>query len=115
MEQLDFVDENLYNKCQPFQQYLKEQGSILFEEIQENLFRCVQLEEFGQVFSIWTRKLNDFLVLFRFHFTKNDHLKLIHFYLSILSMTNVNIENIRESFELLHNLLKFVSFFQNLP
>lgn len=115
MDQSNLVDENLYNKSNPFRDYLKEQGPILFDEIRENLFRCVQLEEFGQIFSIWTKKLKDFLVLFRLHFTKNDHLKLIHLYLSILSMNNIPIENIKESFDILYNLLKFAQFFWKFP
>ena len=113
MDEVNLVDENLYNKSNPFSEYLKEQGSILFNEIRENLFQCVHAEEFGQIFSIWTKKLKEFLFLFRFHFTKNDHLKLIHLYLSILSMNNVNIENIKESFDILYTLLKFVQFFEN--
>jgi hypothetical protein len=45
---------NIYNKYSPFSKPIKQQASILFDEIRENLSRTIQLSELDAGFSIWS-------------------------------------------------------------
>ena len=102
---------NIYNKYSPFHESIKQQSFALFNEIRENLSRTVQLGELEPGFSVWSNKLTRFISLYGFHFTKVDHLKLINFYLSILSITDLNFVHVQTCFDLLYRLLRFVFHF----
>jgi hypothetical protein len=106
---------NIYNKHSPFHESIQKQGSALFDEIRENLSRTIQLGELEPGFSVWSSKLKRFISLYGFNFTKVDHLKLIDFYLSILSITDMNYLHVQTCFEMLYELLRFVFdiFFRN--
>jgi hypothetical protein len=106
---------NIYNKYSPFSETIKHQSSILFDEIRENLSRTIQLGELMPGFSIWSTKLRRFIELYGFNFTKIDHLKLIHFYLSILSITDLSYVNVHTCFDMLYRIMRFViDFFFNI-
>jgi proteasome activator subunit 4 len=100
---------NIYNKFSPFYEFINEQSSMLFDEIRENLSRTIQLGELDPGFTIWSNKLKRFVALYGFNFTKVDHLKLINFYLSILSITNLNYRYVEICFDMLSELMRFVS------
>ncbi len=100
---------NIYNKFSPFYEFINEQSSMLFDEIRENLSRTIQLGELEPGFTIWSYKLKRFLAFYDFNFTKVDHLKLINFYLSILSITNLNYLSVEICFDMLYQLMRFVS------
>jgi hypothetical protein len=102
---------NIYNEYLPFHQLIKQQGFELFNEIREHLSQAIQLAELEPGFSFWSNKLEQFISLYGFYFTKNDHLKLIQFYLSILSINNLNYSNVKICFDMLAELMKFVFFF----
>jgi hypothetical protein len=99
---------NIYNKYSPFYESIKRQSSILFDEIRENLSRTIQLSELNPGFSVWSNKLREFILLYGFNFTKTDHLKLINFYLSILSITDLNYTHVQACFDMLYELMRFV-------
>ena len=99
---------NLYNKYSPFYDAIKRQSAALFDEIRENLSRTIRFGELEPGFSIWSKKLKHFLSIYEFSFTKNDHLKLIQFYLSILSIPDLNYVHVQISFDMLYELLRFV-------
>ncbi len=102
---------NIYNKYSPFHESIKQQSFALFDEIRENLSRTIQLGELEPGFSIWSNKLQRFISLYGFNFTKTDHLKLIHFYLSILSITDLNYIHVQTCFDMLYELMRFVFVF----
>ncbi len=102
---------NIYNKYSPFYEMIKRQSAMLFEEIRENLSRTIQLGELEPGFSIWSNKLKQFISLYGFSFTKSDHLKLINFYLSIFSITDLNYIHVQICFDGLYELLRFVFLF----
>jgi hypothetical protein len=110
----DLQKPNIYNKYLPFYESIKEQTSKLFEEICENLSRIIQLQELQPGFPLWSSKLQQFLSLYGFSFTKPNHIKLIHFYFSILSIQNLNYVIAKICFDILAQLLWFVliSFFR---
>jgi proteasome activator subunit 4 len=99
---------NIYNKFSPFNKFINEQSSILFDEIRENLSRTIQLGELEPGFTIWSIKLKQFLTIYGFNFTKVDHLKLINFYLSILSIIDLNYRYVEICLDMLFGLMRFV-------
>jgi hypothetical protein len=102
---------NIYNKCLPFHESIKRHSFVLFDEIRENLSRTIQLGELEPGFSVWSDKLKRFISLYGFHFTKVDHLKLINFYLSILSIIDLNYQHVKTCFDMLYELMQFVFHF----
>jgi hypothetical protein len=102
---------NIYNRYSPFHEPIKQQASKLFDEIRENLSRTIQLGELMSNFSIWSNKLERFISFYGFNFTKADHLKLIDLYLAILSITDLNYVDAEICFDMLYELLRFVSDF----
>jgi hypothetical protein len=99
---------NIYNKYSPFCQLIKQQAFKLFDEICENLSRTIQLGELQPGLSIWSEKLSRFLTIYGFHFDKINHLKLINFYLSILSINDLNYLHAQICFDMLYRLMRFV-------
>jgi hypothetical protein len=110
----DLQKVNIYNKYLPFYESIKRQSLQSFEEICENLSRIIQLKELQPGFPLWSSKLQQFISLYGFSFTKIDHIKLINFYLSILSIKNLNYINAKICFDLLAQLTGCVlrSFFR---
>jgi hypothetical protein len=104
---------NIYNKYSPFHESIKRQSAALFNEIRQNLSRTIQLGELEPGFSVWSNKLKQFISLYGFNFTKVDHLKLIDFYLSILSITDLNYVHVQICFDMLYKLMRFVFHFFN--
>lgn len=107
----NFVRSNIYNKYSPFNESIKKQSDLLFDEILKNLSLTIQLDELEPGFSVWSKKLKEFISLYGFSFSKIDHIKLINYYLSILSINNLNYQYVKICFDLLHELLRFVFFF----
>ncbi len=110
----DLQKPNIYNKYLPFYASIQRQSFESFEEICENLSRLIQLEELQPGFPLWSSKLQQFLSLYGFSFTKTNHLKLIHFYFSILSIKNLNYVNAKICFDILAQLTRcvLISFFR---
>lgn len=102
-----FQKPNIYNSYLPFYDSIQRQSIEAFEEIRENLSRIIQLRELRPGFSLWSSKLQQFISLYGFSFTKSDHLKLIHLYLSVLSITDLNFSNAKTCFDILDELLKY--------
>lgn len=107
---------NVYNQYSPFHEIIRQHSFALFDEIRENLSRTIQQDELEPGFSVWSKKLKQFISLYGFNFTKDNHLKLINFYLSILSITNLNFIHVQTCLDMLYDLLRFVfnSFHNNI-
>ncbi|CAF1939925.1 unnamed protein product [Rotaria magnacalcarata] len=97
---------NVYNRYLPFYDSIQRQAYEKFDEIRMHLSRIIQLREIRPGFSIWSSKLQQFISLYGYYFTKADHLKLIDFYLSILSIDNLSLTNVQICFNLLQVLLQ---------
>ena len=104
----DFQKANLFNKYLPFYPSIKQQSSESFEEICENLSRIIQAQELQPGFPLWTSKLQQFISLYGFHFTKSNHLKLIDFYLSVLAIKSLNLTNAKTCLDMLAQLTRCV-------
>jgi hypothetical protein len=104
----DLQKPNISNKYLPFYESINRQSSQSFEEICENLSRIIQLQELQPGFPLWSSKLQQFMSLYNFSFTKINHIKLIHFYLSILSIKNLSYINAKICFDLLAQLTRCV-------
>jgi hypothetical protein len=99
---------NIYNQYLPCYKSIKRQAFELFDEIRENLSRTIQLAELNPSLSYWSTKLDGFISNYGLHFTKIDHLKLIHFYLSILSINDLNFAHAKTCLNMLSELTRFV-------
>jgi hypothetical protein len=99
---------NVYNKFLPFYQTIEEQSLKSFDEICENLSRIIQLRELRPGFPLWSSKLQQFISLYGYSFTKRDHLKLIDLYLTVLSIPDLNFSNAKTCFDIIDELLKLV-------
>jgi hypothetical protein len=113
VDEMEISDDNLqkpniFNKYLPFYDSIKQQGYDLFEEICENLSRIIQLRELRPGFSHWSSKLQRFISLYGLHFTKAEHIKLIHLYVSILSINNLDFSHVKTCFDMLYDLMRFV-------
>ena len=102
----NFQKPNTYNQFLPFYQTIEQQSVESFEEIRENLSRIIQLRELRPGFPLWSSKLQQFISLYGFSFTKSDHLKLIRLYLSVLSIPDLNFSNAKTCFDILDELMK---------
>ena len=100
--------KNIYNKYLPFYETIKQQSVEAFKEICENLSRIIQLRELRPGFQLWSSKLQQFISLYGYSFTKSDHLKLINLYLSVLSIPDLNYSNAKTCFDIIDELLKLV-------
>ncbi|CAF4666080.1 unnamed protein product, partial [Rotaria magnacalcarata] len=105
MDDNNLQKPNVYNRYLPFYDSIQRQAYEKFDEIRMHLSRIIQLREIRPGFSIWSSKLQQFISLYGYYFTKADHLKLIDFYLSILSIDNLSLTNVQICFNLLQVLL----------
>lgn len=97
---------NVYNTFLPFYGTIERQSVAALKEICENLSRIIQLRELRPGFPLWSSKLQQFISLYGYAFTKKDHLKLIHLYLSVLSISDLNYSNAKTCFDIIDELLK---------
>lgn len=105
---MNFQKANVFNQYLPYSSAIYQQSLASFDEICENLSRLIQAQELQPGFPLWSSKLQQFLSLYGFSFTKAHHLKLIHFYLSILSIQDLNYIHAKISFDLIVQLTRFV-------
>lgn len=98
---------NIFNKYLPFYDSIQQQGYDLFDEIRENLSRIIQLRELRPGFSHWSSKLQRFISIYGLYFTKADHIKLIHLYLSILSIKDLDFSHVKTCLDMVHDLMRF--------
>ena len=101
---------NIFNKYVPFYDSINRQSYDLFGEIRENLSCIIQLRELRPGFSHWSSKLQRFLSHYGLNFTKVDHIKLIQFYISILTIEDLDFSHVKTCFDMLYELTKFVLF-----
>lgn len=104
----DLQRPNIYNQYLPCYQKIEQQASALFEEIRENLSRSIQLDEFRPGFVVWSYKLKEFISIYGFFFTKLDHVKIIQFYLSLLTINELSCMDASTCFDMLKELSKYV-------
>jgi len=119
VDEMEISDDNLqkpniFNKYLPFNDSIKQQGYDLFEEIRENLSRIIQLRELRPGFSHWSSKLQRFISLYGLYFTKTDHIKLIHLYLSILTINDLDFSHVKTCFDMLYDLMRFKFFIKSI-
>jgi hypothetical protein len=111
MDESSLQKPNVYNRYLPFYDSIQRQAYEEFDEIRMHLSRIIQLREIRPGFSIWSSKLQHFISLYGYYFTKANHLKLIDFYLCILSIDNLSLKDVQICFNLLEVLLGFVLLF----
>ncbi|CAF3253224.1 unnamed protein product [Rotaria sp. Silwood2] len=102
----DLQKPNIYNQYLPYYESIKRQRLESFKEICENLSRLIQSQELQPGFPLWSSRLQNFISLYGFSFTKTNHIKLINFYLSILSIKNLNYASANICFDTLTQLTR---------
>ncbi|CAF0736207.1 unnamed protein product [Didymodactylos carnosus] len=105
-EQKKLQKPNIFNKYLPYYENIKKQGFDSFNEICENLSRIIQLRELRPGFSHWSSKLQRFISLYGYYFTKEEHLRLVDFYLSILSIKDLDYSHVKTCFDMLYDLMR---------
>ncbi|CAF4633945.1 unnamed protein product, partial [Rotaria sp. Silwood2] len=70
----DLQKPNIYNQYLPYYESIKRQSLESFEEICENLSRLIQSQELQPGFPLWSSKLQNFISLYGFSFTKSNHI-----------------------------------------
>lgn len=108
MSDQNFQKANICNNYLPFYPSIKQQSSESFDEICENLSRIIQAQELQPGFPLWSSKLQQFISLYGFHFTKSNHLKLIHLYVSVLAIKSLNLSNAKTCLDILAQLTRCV-------
>ena len=105
---------NLFNQYLPFYSSIEHQIDQIFNEICENLSRLVQAEEFNPGFPLWSSKLQQFISFYGFHFSRDEHVRLIHLYLSVLSIPSLNLNTGKTCLDLLAQLIRFELHFRSI-
>ncbi|CAF1604147.1 unnamed protein product, partial [Adineta ricciae] len=97
---------DIYLRHLPCPESIPQQAFTFFEKIRENLSRTIQVGEYHPGFILWSKKLKEFISLYGFSFTKEDHIKLIKLYLSIISSTDISYSVAQICFDSLIELLQ---------
>ncbi|PIK56150.1 putative proteasome activator complex subunit 4 isoform X2 [Apostichopus japonicus] len=80
----------VYNKYLPYSDRLEEESQVIFREIKENLYRSVALRELKPGVVLWTNRLYVYVQIYGRKFSKEEHVALIHLYLELLQIPNLN-------------------------
>lgn len=105
---INLQDPDILIECLPFRESVKQHAVQSFDEIRKNLSRSVQQNELNPSFTIWSIALKDFIQCYGFYFVKADHVKLINFYFSILSIENLSYSHAEMCFDVLWKFLQCV-------
>ncbi|CAF1141433.1 unnamed protein product [Adineta ricciae] len=97
---------DIYLRHLPCPESITQQAFTFFEKIRENLSRTIQVGEYHPGFILWSKKLKEFISLYGFSFTRDDHIKLIKLYLSIISSTDISYSVAQICFDSLIELLQ---------
>lgn len=104
LKSLQKVD--IYVQQLPFFDQIKKCAFETFELIRKNLSESIALNEFRPGFSHWSNQLIVFIHEYGLFFTKQDHLKLIKLFLSVMLNEKVDLPTVDYCFNVLTELLK---------
>lgn len=104
LENLQKVD--IYTQQLPYFNQIKKSGFKEFEEIKRNIAECIILNEIRPGLVHWTNRLIIFIHEYGLFFTKEDHLKLIHLYMSLMINPEIDLPTVDLCFTVLVELLK---------
>jgi hypothetical protein len=91
----------------PFFEQIKANGFDSFTEIVRNLTESLVLNEIRPGFLHWTNRLIVFMHEFGLFFNKQDHLKLIKLYLSVVETPDIDLSTVDFCLNALIELLKY--------
>lgn len=97
---------DIYVQQLPFFDQIKKCAFETFELIRKNITEAIVLNEFRPGFSHWSNQLIVFIHEYGLFFTKQDHLKLIKLYLSVMLNERVDLPTIDYCLNVLTELLK---------
>lgn len=96
----------IYNRLLPYSDHIGDEAAKLLVEIKANLGRSVVLREVKPVTAAWTGHLNNYLKLYGYHFSKEDHVELVHLLLDLIVMPDLELGIIQKFAHTLGLLLK---------
>lgn len=79
----------IINELLPYSECLEEEANQLFGEIKLNLSIAVQKRDLWPGALFWTNRLTSFIKAYGFHFTKEDHINLVHFLFQLVTIPNL--------------------------
>ncbi|XP_065305913.2 proteasome activator complex subunit 4A-like [Dermacentor albipictus] len=96
----------VYNRLLPYSDQIDDEAAKLLAEIKTNLARSVMLREVKPATVSWTGHLNNYLKLYGYHFSKKDHVELVHLLLALIVIPDLELGIIQKLAHTLGLLLK---------
>jgi hypothetical protein len=94
----------------PYFDKIKANGFASFSDIKKNLSESLVLNEIRPGFLHWTNRLIVFIHEFGLFFGKEDHIKLIKLFLSVVETPDIDLSTVDFCFNALTELLKYFFF-----
>lgn len=95
-----------YNRLLPYGEQIADEAASLLAEIKANLARAVMLREVKPSAVAWTGHLNNYIKLYGYQFSKEDHVQLIHFMLELIVIPGLELNAVQKIAHTLGLLMK---------
>ncbi|KAK8767206.1 hypothetical protein V5799_006012 [Amblyomma americanum] len=96
----------IYNRLLPYSDHIDDEAAKMLAEIKTTLARSVMLREVKPVTVSWTCHLNNYLKLYGYHFSKEDHVQLVHLLLELIAIPELELGIVQKLAHTLNLLLK---------
>ncbi|XP_015178192.1 PREDICTED: proteasome activator complex subunit 4B-like [Polistes dominula] len=98
--------EYVYNKLLPYYKELENESETMLADIKGNLGRAVMYREIEPGCLLWTKRLNKYIKLYSFKFSKEDHIYFVKLYYELITIPDIDPYQIKEFANILILLLK---------
>lgn len=82
---------NTFTKQLPNFERIKQTAFQSFEDIKQNLTKCIIYNELRPGLVYWTRSLLGFIEDHGLFFTKSDHIQLVKFYIELIKIPDIDL------------------------
>ncbi|CAN7938235.1 unnamed protein product [Ixodes hexagonus] len=96
----------VYNRLLPYADHITDEAASLLAEIKANLARAVMLREVKPSAVAWTGHLNNYIKLYGYQFSKEDHIQLIQFLLELIVIPDLELNAVQKIAHTLGLLMK---------
>ncbi|XP_014668208.1 PREDICTED: proteasome activator complex subunit 4-like [Priapulus caudatus] len=97
---------SIYNELLPYAEDIKEEAEIHLSLIKENIGRSVLMKELRPGVLFWTAKLNKYITLYGFKFSKEDHLAFINLFFNLVTAEDMEMALVAKFSLMLTTLVK---------
>ncbi|XP_043485466.1 proteasome activator complex subunit 4A-like [Polistes fuscatus] len=98
--------EHIYNKLLPYYEDLEIESEKMLADIKGNLGQAVMYREIEPGCLLWTKRLNKYIRLYSFKFSKEDHIYFVKLYYELITIPDIDPYQIKEFGNMLILLLK---------